>query len=86
MLRDQVEAKFVDGLRSVAATMSILELQEKRADFVKHVQTTVEADVQSNGLAPEGVPLMKCDRSGTPSCAAQNWRSRRRISMLGSKL
>ena len=62
-LRDQVEAKFVDGLRSVAATMTILELQEKRADFVKHVQSTVEADVQSNGLELEGVSLIKFDQT-----------------------
>ncbi len=62
-LRDQVEAKFVDGLRAVAATMTIMELQEKRADFVKHVQSTVEADVQSNGLELESVSLTKLDQT-----------------------
>jgi len=62
-LRDQVEAKFVDGLRAVAATMTILELQEKRSDFVKHVQQTVEADVQSNGLELESVSLTKLDQT-----------------------
>ncbi len=34
-LRELVEAKFVDALRSVAATMPLADLQEKRADFVK---------------------------------------------------
>ncbi|MBB4422213.1 putative membrane protein YqiK [Bradyrhizobium sp. CIR48] len=62
-LRNQVEAKFVDGLRSVAATMSILELQEKRSDFVKHVQATVESDVKSNGLELESVSLTKLDQT-----------------------
>lgn len=62
-LREQVEAKFVDGLRSVAATMEILELQEKRSDFVKHVQTTVESDVKSNGLELESVSLTKLDQT-----------------------
>ncbi|MCA1372111.1 MULTISPECIES: flotillin family protein [Bradyrhizobium] len=62
-LRNQVEAKFVDGLRSVAATMSILELQEKRSDFVKHVQSTVESDVKSNGLELESVSLTKLDQT-----------------------
>lgn len=62
-LRDQVEAKFVDGLRAVAATMSIMDLQEKRADFVKHVQQTVEADVMSNGLELESVSLTKLDQT-----------------------
>ena len=36
-LRELVEAKFVDALRSVAATMSLVDLQEKRSDFVKAV-------------------------------------------------
>jgi flotillin len=62
-LRDQVEAKFVDGLRAVAATMTIMDLQEKRSDFVKHVQQTVEADVQSNGLELESVSLTKLDQT-----------------------
>ncbi|OAF11979.1 flotillin family protein [Bradyrhizobium neotropicale] len=62
-LRSQVEAKFVDGLRSVAATMTILELQEKRSDFVKHVQSTVESDVKSNGLELESVSLTKLDQT-----------------------
>ncbi len=62
-LREQVEAKFVDGLRSVAATMEILELQEKRSDFVKHVQTAVESDVKSNGLELESVSLTKLDQT-----------------------
>ena len=56
-LREQVEAKFVDGLPSVAATVEILELQEKLSDFVKHVQTAVEADVKSNGLELEPMPI-----------------------------
>jgi len=38
-LRELVEAKFVDALRSVAATMSLADLQEKRSDFVKAVQS-----------------------------------------------
>src|ERR1700740_896546 len=36
-LRELVEAKFVDGLRSVAATMNLQELQEQSANFVKAV-------------------------------------------------
>ena len=44
-LRLLIEAKFVDGLRSVAATMSLNDLQEKRTEFVKAVQETVAADL-----------------------------------------
>ena len=52
-LRELVEAKFVDGLRSVAATMNLEELQEQRATFVKAVQDAVGADIQNNGLELE---------------------------------
>ena len=44
-LRELIEAKFVDGLRSVAATMNLEELQEQRATFVKYVQEAVGASV-----------------------------------------
>ena len=72
-LRDQVEAKFVDGLRSVAATMELLELQEKRTDFVKHVQAAVEADVQSNGLELKSVSLTKFDQTDISFFNADNF-------------
>src|SRR5215469_14805353 len=62
-LRELVEAKFVDGLRSVAATMNLEELQEQRATFVKAVQDAVGADIQNNGLELESVSLTKLDQS-----------------------
>src|SRR3954466_16329324 len=73
LLRDQVEAKFVDGLRSVAATMGLMDLQEKRSDFVKHVQAAVEADVQSNGLELESVSLTKLDQTDISFFNAENF-------------
>ncbi|MGJ4926451.1 flotillin family protein [Bradyrhizobium sp. HKCCYLS2038] len=73
LLRDQVEAKFVDGLRSVSATMELMELQEKRSDFVKHVQAAVEADVQSNGLELESVSLTKLDQTDISFFNAENF-------------
>ena len=62
-LRELVEAKFVDGLRSVAATMILQDLQEQRAVFVKSVQDAVGADIQNNGLELESVSLTKLDQS-----------------------
>ena len=62
-LRELVEAKFVDGLRSVAATMNLEELQEQRATFVKSVQEAVGADIQNNGLELESVSLTRLDQS-----------------------
>ena len=47
-LRELVEAKFVDGLRSVAATMNLEELAGDSAPtFVKAVQDAVGADIQN---------------------------------------
>jgi flotillin len=54
-LRELIEAKFVDGLRSVAAIMNLEELQEQRATFVKSVQDAVGADIQNNGLELESL-------------------------------
>jgi flotillin len=62
-LRELIEAKFVDGLRSVAATMNLEELQEQRATFVKSVQEAVGADIQNNGLELESVSLTRLDQS-----------------------
>jgi flotillin len=62
-LRELIEAKFVDGLRSVAATMHLEELQEQRATFVKSVQDAVGADIQNNGLELESVSLTRLDQS-----------------------
>jgi len=49
-LKELVEGKFVDALRSVAATMELEALHEKRADFVQQVQNTVAQDLLQNGL------------------------------------
>src|SRR4051794_35518340 len=62
-LRQLIEAKFVDALRSVAATMSLNDLQEQRFAFVKSVQETVAADLTSNGLELETVSLTRLDQT-----------------------
>lgn len=72
-LRQLIEAKFVDGLRSVAATMELNQLQEKRADFVKAVQEAVGADLQSNGLELESVSLTRLDQTDIRHFNANNF-------------
>ncbi len=64
-LRELVEAKFIDALRSVAATMTLADLQEQRADFVRAVQTTVASDLEHNGLELESASLVKLDQTDT---------------------
>lgn len=56
-LRELVEGKFVDALRSVAAEMTMEELHEKRIDFVQKVQQVVTEDLLKNGLELESVSL-----------------------------
>ena len=72
-LRLLIEAKFVDGLRSVAATMNLDELQEQRANFVKAVQEAVGADLQSNGLELESVSLTRLDQTDIKHFNANNF-------------
>ncbi|WP_193182269.1 flotillin family protein [Nisaea sediminum] len=62
-LKELIEGKFIDGLRSVAATMSLQQLHEKRTDFVKEVQNTVAADLEQNGLELESVSLTYLDQT-----------------------
>ncbi|MBX9454667.1 MAG: flotillin family protein [Rhizobium sp.] len=72
-LRILIEAKFVDGLRSVAATMNLDALQEQRMDFVKAVQEAVGADLQSNGLELESVSLTRLDQTDIKHFNANNF-------------
>ncbi|NEI69944.1 flotillin family protein [Rhizobium lusitanum] len=72
-LRQLIEAKFVDSLRSVAATMSLDALQEQRMDFVKAVQDAVGSDLQSNGLELESVSLTRLDQTDIRHFNANNF-------------
>lgn len=56
-LKSLVEGKFVDALRSAAACMTMEQLHEHRADFVKNVKTAVTEDLSKNGLELEAVSL-----------------------------
>lgn len=63
-LKELVEGKFVDALRSVAAEMAMEELHEKRIDFVQKVQQVVSEDLLKNGLELESVSLTGLDQTG----------------------
>jgi uncharacterized membrane protein YqiK len=63
MLKELVEGKFVDALRSVAAEMSMEEMHEKRADYVKRVRHAVASDLLQNGLELETVSLTQLDQT-----------------------
>ena len=62
-LKELVEGKFVDALRTVAAEMTMEEMHEKRGDYVKRVRAVVAADLLQNGLELETVSLTQFDQT-----------------------
>jgi flotillin len=62
-LRDLIESKFVDVLRSVAAEMTMTEMHEQRSEFVQKVQHKAKADLAKNGLELESVSLTAFDQT-----------------------
>ena len=62
-LKELVEGKFVDALRSVAAEMTMEELHEQRGDYVRRVRAVVAADLLQNGLELETVSLTQLDQT-----------------------
>ncbi|SMX31987.1 Inner membrane protein YqiK [Maliponia aquimaris] len=62
-LREMIEGKLIDSLRSVAAQMTMDQLHENRAEFVQEVQNTVSEDLTKNGLSLESVSLTALDQT-----------------------
>jgi uncharacterized membrane protein YqiK len=62
-LRELIEGKFVDALRTVAAEMTMEEMHEKRGDYVRRVRTAVAEDLLQNGLELETVSLTQLDQT-----------------------
>jgi uncharacterized membrane protein YqiK len=63
-LKELVEGKFVDALRTAAAEMTMEELHEKRGVYVKRVRETVAEDLRKNGLELEAASLTQLDQTG----------------------
>ena len=62
-LRELVEGKFIDALRTAAADMTMEELHEKRGIYVKRVRETVAEDLTKNGLELEAASLTQLDQT-----------------------
>ncbi|MBS7806033.1 flotillin domain-containing protein [Variovorax sp. PCZ-1] len=62
-LKELVEGKFVDALRTAAAEMTMEELHEKRGVYVKRVRETVAEDLTKNGLELEAASLTQLDQT-----------------------
>ena len=63
-LKELVEGKFVDALRTSAAEMTMEELHEKRGIYVRRVRETVAEDLTKNGLELEAASLTQLDQTG----------------------
>ena len=63
-LKELVEGKFVDALRTAAAEMTMEELHEKRGSYVKRVREAVAGDLKMNGLELEAASLTQLDQTG----------------------
>ena len=72
MLKDLVEGKFVDALRSVASGMTMNEMHEQRAEFVQKVQQASSNDLAMNGLELESVSLTGLDQTSIEHFNANN--------------
>src|SRR3546814_414813 len=62
-LKELVEGKFVDALRSVAAEMTMEEMHEKRGAYVKAVRAAAAEALTQNGLELESVSLTGLDQT-----------------------
>jgi uncharacterized membrane protein YqiK len=62
-LKELVEGKFVDALRTAAAEMTMEELHEKRGNYVRRVREAVAGDLTKNGLELEAASLTQLDQT-----------------------
>ena len=62
-LKELVEGKFVDALRTAAAEMTMEELHEKRGAYVRRVREAVAEDLTKNGLELEAASLTQLDQT-----------------------
>ena len=62
-LKELVEGKFVDALRTAAAEMTMEELHEKRGVYVRRVRDAVAEDLTKNGLELEAASLTQLDQT-----------------------
>ena len=71
-LREVIEGKMVDALRAVAAQMTLDELHEGRADFVRDVRALIADDMGENGLRLQSVSLTALDQTPFSSLDENN--------------
>lgn len=64
--------KLVSALRSVAATMDLVEIHGRREDFAKAVFESVREDLKHNGLTLESVTISRLDQTDPKTLSDDN--------------
>ena len=72
LLKELIEGRLTDALRSVAAEMAMEELHEKRIEFVRRVRDTLFDDLASIGLELQSVSLTSLDQTDREHFNPQN--------------
>lgn len=72
LLKQLMLGKFIDALRSVASSMEMEELHERRPEFVQAVQQALTEDLAKNGLELESVSLTGLDQTSKEYFNADN--------------
>lgn len=62
-LKELLEGKFVDALRTVAAELTMEQLHEKRGEYVRRVREAVADNLTKNGLELEAASLTQLDQT-----------------------
>jgi uncharacterized membrane protein YqiK len=70
-LKILLDAKFAGSLRSIAANMTLKELQEQRIEFTKKVQESLSTELEKNGLYLESVDITHLNQTD-PSKLPEN--------------
>ncbi len=63
-LRELIEGKFVDALRTIAADTTLEDLHEKRGVYARKVREAVAQDLIANGLELQSISLTQLEQSG----------------------
>jgi uncharacterized membrane protein YqiK len=71
-LKELVEGKFIDSLRSVAAEMTMEQMHERRGEYVKRVKAATAEALTQNGLELEAVSLTQLDQTNMEFFNPQN--------------
>ena len=62
-MRELLEGRFVDALRTVAAEMTMEELHEQRGEYIRRVKELVRPEIQTTGLELESASLTALDQT-----------------------